>query len=170
MPDGTIETIEGTSTSLDYGPQKGSTTGQNRAKRVLVRSLTGIGSMAAYLLGGPGLTGPVDQSILLRERVASNIGLAGEQELTSLAYNQNVVVTLPGNTRFYIVLQEPSSAKQADTPASGTDSRTNVAAAGSQSLPTAAEVRELISLKDELNRMYREVAATRTADPQGPQQ
>jgi hypothetical protein len=174
MPDGTTETIEGTSISLDYGPLKGSTTGQNRAKRVLVRSLTGIGSMAAYLVGGPGyrgLTGPVDQSILLRERVASNIGLAGEQELTSVAYNQNVVVTLPGNTRFYIVLQEPSSAgSQADTPASGTGNRTNIAAAGPQSLPTAAELRELISLKDELNRMYREVAATRTADPQVPQQ
>lgn len=174
MPDGTTEMIEGTSISLDYGPLKGSTTGQNRAKRVLVRSLTGIGSMAAYLVGGPGyggLTGPVDQSILLRERIASNIGLAGEQELTSLAYNQNAVVTLPGNTRFYIVLQEPSSAaRQADTPANGTGNRTNIAGAGSQSLSTAAELRELISLKDELNRMYREVAATRTADPQVPQQ
>jgi hypothetical protein len=174
MPDGTTEAIEGTSISLDYGPLKGSTNGQNRAKRVLVRSLTGIGSMAAYLVGGPGyggLTGPVDQSILLRERVASNIGLAGEQELTSLTYNQNVVVTLPGNTRFYIVLQEPSSAgRQADAPANGTGNRTNIAAAGAQSLPTAAELRELISLKDELNRMYREVAATRTAAPQVPQQ
>jgi hypothetical protein len=174
MPDGTTETIEGTSISLDYGPLKGSTTGQNRAKRVLVRSLTGIGSMAAHLVGGPGyggLTGPVNQSILLRERVASNIGLAREQELTSLGYNQNVVVTLPGNTRFYIVLQEPSSAgHQADATANGTGNRTNIVAAGPQSLPTAAELHELISLKDELNRMYREVAATRTADPQVPQQ
>jgi hypothetical protein len=130
--------------------------------------------MAAYVVGGPGyggLTGPVDQSILLRERMASNIGLAGEQELTSLAYNQNVVVTLPGNTRFYIVLQEPSSAaRQTDTPANGAGNRTNIAAAGAQSLPTAAELRELISLKDELNRMYREVAASRTADAQVPQQ
>jgi hypothetical protein len=97
--------------------------------------------------------------------------LAGEQELTSLAYNQNVVVTLPGNTRFYIVLLEPSSgALQADAPANGSGNRTNIAAAGAQSLPTAAELRELISLKDELNRMYREVAATRTADPQVPLQ
>ena len=37
-----------------------------------------------------------------------------------------------------------------------------------ESLPTAAELRELISLKDELNRMYREVAATRTAEPLHP--
>ena len=128
--------------------------------------------MAAYLVGGPGyggVTGPVDQRILLRERVASNIGLAGEQEMMSLAFNQNVVVTLPGNTRFYIVLQEPSSAaRQTETPAVG--GRTNVANAGTSSLPTAAELRELISLKDELNRMYREVSASRATAPQQPQQ
>jgi len=174
MPDGTIENIEGSSVGLDYGPLKGSVSGQNRAKRVLVRSLTGIGSMAAYLVGGPGyggLTGPVDQSILLRERVASNIGLAGEQELMGLAYNQNVVVTLAGNTRFYIILQEPSSApKQSDAPVTEPATRTNLARADAQGLPTAAELRELISLKDELNRMYREVAATRTTDPPPPQQ
>lgn len=174
MPDGTTENIEGSGVGLDYGPLKGSVSGQNRAKRVLVRSLTGIGSMAAYLVGGPGyggLTGPVDQSILLRERVASNIGLAGEQELMGLAYNQNVVVTLAGNTRFYIVLQEPSSApKQSDAPVTAPATRSYLASSDAQALPTAAELRELISLKDELNRMYREVAATRTTDPPSPQQ
>jgi hypothetical protein len=130
--------------------------------------------MATYLVGGSGyggLTGPVDQSILLRERIASNIGLAGEQELMGLAYNQNIVVTLPGNTRFYIVLQDAAIAKQSDLAlAAGPAARTNIASAGGQALPTAAELRELISLKDELNRMYREVAATRTPDPQNPQQ
>jgi hypothetical protein len=172
MPDGSSEAIEGTSISLDYGPLKGSVNGQSRAKRVLVRSLTGIGSMASYLVGGPGyggLTGPVDQSILLRERIASNIGLAGEQEMMSLAFNQNLVVTLPGNTRFYIVLQEaPSAGRQTEPPAVG--GRTNIANADASSLPTAAELRELISLKDELNRMYREVSASRTTEPHEPQQ
>ena len=169
MPDGGTENVEGSAVTLDYGPLKGTVNGQNRAKHALVRSLTGVGSMAAYLVGGSGyggLTGPVDQSILLRERVASNIGLAGEQELMGLAYNQNIVVTVAGNTRFYIVLQEPAATRQADvTPATGTGSRTNIASADGQSLPTAAELRELISLKDELNRMYREVAATRTPEP-----
>lgn len=174
MPDGGTENIEGSGVTLDYGPLKGTVNGQNRAKRALVRSLTGVGSMATYLVGGSGyggLTGPVDQSILLRERIASNIGLAGEQELMGLAYNQNIVVTLPGNTRFYIVLQDAAIAKQPDlAPAAGPGARTNIASAGGQALPTAAELRELISLKDELNRMYREVAATRTSDPQNPQQ
>jgi len=169
MPDGGTENIEGSAVTLDYGPLKGTVNGQNRAKRALVRSLTGIGSMSTYLVGGSGyggLTGPVDQSILLRDRIASNIGLAGEQELMGLAYNQNIVVTLAGNTRFYIVLQEPSAARQAEImPTVGTGSRMNIASADGQSLPTAAELRELISLKDELNRMYREVAATRTSEP-----
>ncbi len=43
----------------------------------------------------------MDNSILLRERVAQNIGIAGEQELTNLAYRQDVAVTVPDNTRFY---------------------------------------------------------------------
>ena len=101
-----------------HAASSGSVNGRNRAKRALVRSLTGVGSMATYLVGGSGyggLTGPVAQSILLGERIASNIGLAGEQELMGLAYNQNnIVVTLAGNTRFYIVLQEPAAGRQAD--------------------------------------------------------
>jgi type IV secretory pathway VirB10-like protein len=170
MPDGSTETIEGAGVGLDYGPLKGAVSGRNRAKRALVRPMTGIGTMASYIVGGRGfggLSGPVDQSVLLRERIASNIGLAGEQELTALAYAQNVVVTLPGNTRFYIVLQETATASNRNpAPASGSATRTNLASADEQPLPTAAELRELIALKGELNRMYRELAATRTQAPQ----
>lgn len=168
MPDGNTETIEGASVGLDYGPLKGVVGGRNRAKRALVRGVTGVGTMASYLVGGRGfggLSGPVDQSVLLRERVASNIGLAGEQELMALAYSQNVVVTLPGNTRFYIVLQETAVPSRTIAPAS----RANFAGADEQALPAAAELRELMALKGELNRMYRELAATRTQAPQTPQ-
>jgi len=48
--------------------------------------------------------------------------------------------------------------------------RNNIANAEGQALPTAAELRELVALKNELTRMYREVAATRTAEPPVPQQ
>jgi hypothetical protein len=175
MPDGSSETIEGSSIGLDYGPLKGLVNGRNRGKRALVRSLTGIGTMAAYLVGGRGyggLSGPIDQSVLLRERIASNIGLAGEQELMAMAYSQNVVVTVPGNTRFYIVLQEPVTApnKPDLTPAGAPGARTSLADAERQALPTAAELRELVALKNELSRLYREVAATRAAEPPPPQQ
>ncbi len=175
MPDGTTESIEGSGVSLDYGPLKGVVNGRNGVKRALVRSITGVGTMAAYLVGGRGyggLTGPIDQSVLLRERIASNIGLAGEQELMALAYTQNVVVMLPGNTRFYIVLQEPVTAPNGldRTPAGVTGARSNIASVEGQALPTAAELRELVALKNELTRMYREVAATRAPEPPAPQQ
>ena len=174
MPDGSTESIEGGGVGLDYGPLKGTVNGRNGVKRALVRSMTGIGSMAAYLVGGGGyggLTGPINQSVLLRERIASNVGLAGEQELMAMGYSQNVVVTLAGNTRFYIVLQEaattPNRTDLAPNVAAG--ARTNLISAD-QALPTAAELRELVALKDELNRMYREVAATRAQEPPTPKQ
>ena len=175
MPDGSSQSIEGSGVSLDYGPLKGVVNGRNGVKRALVRSITGVGTMAAYLVGGRGyggLTGPIDQSVLLRERIASNIGLAGEQELMALAYTQNVVVMLPGNTRFYIVLQEPVTAPNGydRTPAGVTSARSNIARLEAQALPTAAELRELVALKNELTRMYREVAATRAPEPPAPQQ
>jgi hypothetical protein len=108
----------------------------------------------------------MDNSILLRERVAQNIGIAGEQELTSLAYSQDVVVTVPGNTRFYTVLQSPTgqAARPAVTPASSAPLSQLAQPAGDQ-LPSAAELRELIALKQELNRMYREAGAMRSNEP-----
>src|ERR1035441_5868272 len=108
MPDGTTKKIDAGSMSLTYGPLRGSVSGGNGLKRVLVRSITGVGTMAAYLVGGPGglggASGQLDNSILLRERIASNAGLAGEQEVQGLATNENIVVSVPGNTRFFVVL------------------------------------------------------------------
>lgn len=119
MPDGTSEKIDGTAMSLGYGPLKGTVSGSNKAKRILVRSLTGVGTMAAYLVGGPGgfsgASGQLNNSILLRERIASNAGLAGEQEMMNLALNEQIVVTVPANTRFFIVLQDSGGAER--TPA-----------------------------------------------------
>jgi hypothetical protein len=91
MPDGATEKIDAGSMSLTYGALKGSVSGGNAVKRILVRSLTGVGTMAAYLVGGPGglggASGDLNNSILLRERIASNAGLAGEQEFQGLATN-----------------------------------------------------------------------------------
>ena len=170
MPDGTVQKIDGTAMSLDYGPLKGSTSGSNRAKRVLVRSLTGVGEMAAFLVGGPGgfggASGPLDNSILLRERIASNAGLAGEQEVTSLATNEQIVVTVAANTRFFIVLVDSNNQDRSPrlTPTGGQRGQTQLATADS-ALPSARELQELIDLKTELNRMYQQVGATRTSEP-----
>ena len=169
MPDGTVQKIDGTAMSLGYGPLKGSVSGSNRLKRVLVRSLTGVGEMASFLVGGPGgfggASGPLDNSVLLRERIASNAGLAGEQEVTSLAANEQIVVTVAANTRFFIVLVDSNNQDRNPrlTPTGG-HQQTQLAAAQS-ALPSASELQELIDLKSELNRMYQQVSATRASEP-----
>jgi hypothetical protein len=161
-PDARAEGIEAVAVGLDLEPIKGHVGGSNRGKKVLVRSLTGIGTMAAYLVGGrggfSGLGGPINQSVLLRERIASNLALAGEQELMNLAYNQNLVVTVPGNLRFYIVLQQPPIGEERSGPAGRA-----AVPPGTPPLPTAAELRELVEFKRELNRMY-QTAATGDGD------
>ncbi len=174
LPDGTAEKIDATAISLAYGPLKGLVSGGNGAKRFLVRTVTGIGTMAAYLVGGPGgfggLNGQIDNSILLRERIASNAGLAGEQELSSLAYNENIVVTVPANTRFFLVLLQDASGNSGTTSApAGARNATEIAAGVRSSLPSAQELRELIELKNELNRVYAQTATSSTPGPRGQQ-
>jgi type IV secretory pathway VirB10-like protein len=171
MPDGATEKIDAGSMSLTYGPLKGSLSGGNAVKRILVRSLTGVGTMAAYLVGGPGglggASGDLNNSVLLRERIASNAGLAGEQEFQGLASNENIVVSVPGNTRFFIVLLEGSGETAAGrTVPAGSRGTTQVASDGTSRLtsqmPSAQELRELIELKAQLNRMYQDVGTAQT--------
>jgi hypothetical protein len=129
--------------------------------------------MAAYLVGGPGgfgIGGQLDNSVLLRQRIASNAGLAGEQEVEGLAANQNIVVSVPGNTRFFIVLLEGSGQESPARTAPAGRRGTSQIATGNAALPSAEELQELIELKAELDRMYQQVAATRTVAPTGPPQ
>ena len=110
MPDETTQKIEGHAVGLQYQPLRGQVTGRNTGKKFLVRSLTGIGTILAATVGvqsGTGVTDALSNNVLLRERVANNVAVAGEQQLNDLAYHQNIVVTVPGNTRFYIVLAKP---------------------------------------------------------------
>jgi len=95
--------------------------------------------------------------------------------MMNLALNEEIVVTIPANSRFFIVLQDSGVKERTPariTPAGG-DAPLQYAAAKS-ALPTAQELRELIELKSELNRMNRDVAATRAseanASPQSKEQ
>ncbi len=152
MPDGREEKIEGAGMGFDQKPLKGDVSGKNTGKKFVSRTLSGVGTIAAYVLGagGSGLTRTVTGETLLRDRVASNIALAGEQELTNAAYSQNISVTVPANTPFYVVLQKPainttsSAARSVDT------------ALRPAEIPTVQELRELMDLRREINRMYQE--------------
>lgn len=156
LPDGSEEKIDATAMDLKFGPLKGNVSGKNRGRNFLVRSMTGIGTMAAYVLGGQGTTGfdgPISENSLMRERLAENIGTAGQEEINSMAVNQALVVTVPGNTRFYIVVEKSNSDPQLAKP-SFRSLDTNGAQLSAGKIPSLGELRELMQLKNELNQMY----------------
>ena len=155
MPDGTTEKIDATAMGLDYGPVRGRVDGKRTGTRFLVRALSGIGTVATYLVGaggGNGLNGPLSESALLRDRIATNIGMAADQELNRLAFNQNIVVTVPGNTRFYVVLQKAARETSAELRPVSVAARDPNATR----LPSIEELRELMQLKRELSEMVRQ--------------
>lgn len=154
MPDGTSVKIEASAMDLNFGPLKGYVSGKKTGTRFLVRSLTGLGTVASYLVGpqGSSSAGLISTNALMRERLANNVATAGQEQLNGLAFNQNLVVTVPGNTRFYIVLQKPT----ADNAGSSTGARnasTN-AAGFSGGVPTMEELRQLLQLRREINELY----------------
>lgn len=154
-PEGSVEKIDATSMDLKFGPIKGSVSGRNRGKNFLVRSVTGIGTVAAYAVGGQGTTGfngPISENSLLRERLADNIGMAGQDEINTLSANQNIVVTVQGNTRFYVVVEKGSSEEAGRPVPRPTDAGSGNLSAGKA--PTLEELRQLIQLRSELNQMY----------------
>jgi hypothetical protein len=98
MPDGAVVPIEAAATDLDFRPLKGKVEGKNTGKNVLVRSMSGIGQAGAMLVGQGSLNQPLNESDLLRERVGSNIGEAGDEEVSRLAVTQHIVVTISADT------------------------------------------------------------------------
>jgi len=125
-----------------------------------VRTFTGLGTVATYLVGAGGtngFNGPLSESALLRDRLATNIGIAGDQELNSLAFNQNIVVTVPGNTRFYVVVEKVTASGEGQArPAA-------IQQANNATLPTGEELRQLLQLRRELSDMYQQTGTQSTA-------
>ena len=167
-PDGMVEKIDATAMDLKFGPLKGDVSGRNRGKNFLVRSVTGLGTVAAYIVGGQGVTGfngPISESSLLRERLADNIGMAGQDEINTLAVNQSIVVTVPGNTRFYIVVEKGSLDQQVGKPGVRPADASGASLTGGK-VPSLEELRELMQLKNELNQMYLQTSAEQTTAQQ----
>ena len=177
MPDETTQKIDGHAVGLRFQPLRGEVTGRNTGTKFLVRSLTGVGTILAATVGvqsGTGVTDALSNNVLLRERVANNVAVAGEQQLNDLAYHQNIVVTVPGNTRFYIVLAKPTggdgggAARGGSVPASNSGS----AVSSYATAPGASvqELRELLELKQELNQMYQQQQKAQITQTSAPQQ
>lgn len=100
--DGAREKIEAVGTGLDLGPIKGNVYGKNTGKNFLVRAASGIGSVLAEVAGN-NTSAAFSEGDMLRERLAENIGTAGDTEIMSLNANSRVVVSVPADTKIYIV-------------------------------------------------------------------
>jgi len=163
MPDGTTEKINATAMSLTFGPLKGVVSGKRTGTNFLVRAFTGLGQAATYLVGSGGLNAPLSQSAFLRDRIATNVGIAGDQELNGLAFNQNIVVTVPANTRFYLVVEKGATMREGEARPAATEQANNTP------LPSAEELRQLIELRRELSELVQQ-PSIQTTTQQAPQQ
>jgi len=100
--DGAREKINAVGTGLDLGPIKGNVYGKNTGKNFLVRAASGIGSVLAEIAGNNS-SAAFSEEDMLRERLAENIGTAGDTEIMSLNANSRVVVSVPADTKIYVV-------------------------------------------------------------------
>ena len=172
LPDETTQKIEGHAVGLQYQPLRGEVTGRNTGMRVLVRSLTGVGTILAATVGvqtGTGVADGLSNNVLLREQVANNVANAGQQQLNDLAYRQNIVVTVPGNTRFYIVLAKPASGAIAGA-SPGASNPGGIPGYATAPAPSVQELRELLELRQELTQMYQQQQKAQIAQTPPDQQ
>ncbi|MFC5862033.1 TrbI/VirB10 family protein [Acidicapsa dinghuensis] len=100
--DGSREKIEAVGKGLDMGPIKGKVYGKNTGKNLLVRSVSGIGSTLAMVFGN-NTSSAFSEDDLIRERLAENIGTAGDSEIMNMALNSREYVSVPAETRIYVV-------------------------------------------------------------------
>ena len=100
--DGLREKIDAVGTDLNLGPIKGSVFGKNTGKNFLVRAASGLGSVLAEVAGN-NTSAAFSEGDMLRERLAENIGTAGDSEVMSLNANSRVVVSVPADTKIYVV-------------------------------------------------------------------
>ena len=144
MPDGAVVSIEAAATNLDLRPLKGKVEGKNTGKNVLVRSLSGIGQAGAMLVGQGSLNQPLSESDMLRERVGSNIGEAGDEEVSRLALTPHIVVTISADTPIYVVLEQtPKTNQVSQQPRARSVPTSNSA--------NVEQLRQLLQLQQELN-------------------
>jgi hypothetical protein len=144
MPDGASVPIEAAATDLDLRPLKGKVSGKNTGKNVLARSLSGIGQAGAMFLGQGSLSQPLSESDLIRERVSNNIGETGDEEVSRLAVNQQIVVTVSAGAPIYVILEQAPKSNQ---PAAPTSARNSVTSNSSN----VDQLRQLLQLQQELN-------------------
>jgi hypothetical protein len=106
MPDGSSVNLDAAATDLQLGPLRGKVEGRHRSKNILVRSASGIGEIAATLVGRGSVNQALSEGDVLRERVSNNIAQASDEEVNKLAVTEHLVVSVAANTEIYVVLRK----------------------------------------------------------------
>lgn len=141
LPSGSVIPMQATAEDLQLRPLRGQMWGKGTGKNLLVRSATGLGEIAATLLGRGSLNQPLSEGDMLRERLSDNIGRAGDQQLSSIAVSEKLVVTLPAGTEIYLVLEKESEQKAAAT----------ASQIGTVDQRSVDQLRQLLELQQELS-------------------
>jgi hypothetical protein len=71
-------------------------------KNFLIKAASGVGSLAAMLVGNNS-GAAFSEGDLMRQRVAENFGNAGDSELMSSNATSRIIVSVPADTKIYIV-------------------------------------------------------------------
>jgi len=137
--------MEAAATDLQLRPLRGKVEGRNRGRNILVRSVSGIGEIAATLIGKSSINQPLSEGDLLRERVSNNIGQASDQELNKLAVTEHLVISMPANTEIYVVLEKPARAQSSLKP------ELSAVTQPSSQRQTVEQLRQLLQMQKELN-------------------
>jgi type IV secretory pathway VirB10-like protein len=110
FPGGENVAIDAVAADMSLQAVKGTVTGEQAGKSMLVRSLAGIGETAAMIVGAPSANGAVSENDLLRMRVADNIGNAGDEQIMRMMTMQHIVVSVPAGTEIYVIFEKPQQA------------------------------------------------------------
>jgi hypothetical protein len=133
--------LEGIATDLQLRPLRGHVEGKHAGKNLLVRSMAGIGEVAAAVAGRGSLNQPLSADDMLRERLSNNIGQAADQQLNILASTQQLVVSFAAGTEIYVVLEKLSLPPEQRPPSRNVEAKQR----------NIEELRQLLELQRELD-------------------
>jgi hypothetical protein len=142
MPDKSVVPIDAVATNRNLGPLKGKVTGTHAGRSFLVRSVTGIGSAAAMLVGQNNTGGSISEDDLLRADLAENMGRAGDQQVMQLMMAEHPLVTLSAGSDVFLVFEKTEN-RSVSTTVGASPSRL--------SQQNLNELRELLQIQREMN-------------------
>jgi hypothetical protein len=101
--------IEAVAADMSLAAIKGTVTGKQSGKSLMVRSLSGLGETAAMIVGAPSANSAFSENDMLRMRLADNIGNAGDEQIMRMLTMQHVVVSVPAGTEIYLIFAKSQS-------------------------------------------------------------